>query len=175
MLPVPSHLIRCTSPCERDVAENDYTGNITCTCGSDAFCFHHTGGTHECDGATIPCVTEIDGEYFLRIVAVCWECGNQHLLLDKDYHGWNGSVCRQEAKCNRPRPSLTPWPCRACGAFKFRGEISVYGEDLETAVAESNGMLNESNWQDGFGWIGIDLHCIACGDDHSSWVSYETM
>lgn len=45
---------------------------------------------------------------------------------------------------------------------------------METAIGESDGFLNESNWQDGFGWIGIDLRCVQCGHAHPEWAGGET-
>jgi len=175
MLPTPKHLLACTEPRPDRAEEDQYASHLTCPCGSETFDFQHTGGTHEYDGQTIPCVTEIDGEFYLRVVAKCTDCESEHLLLDKDFHGWNGYVCREESKANRPRPPLTTWQCRSCDATGFTGNVLIYGEDLGTAISESSGALNESNWQNAFGWIGIDLHCIVCGDNHDSWISYETM
>ncbi len=175
MLPTPSHLIDCTIPTPDRADDHQYAGHVQCKCGSDSFELYHTGGTHEWDGETIPCVTAIGDEFYLRVVARCTGCGIDLLILDMDFHGWNGFVCREESKTKRPRPPLTRWPCRACGALVYNADVVVSGEDKETAIGESDGLLDESNWHEGFRWIDIHLHCTACGDDHKSWVSYETM
>jgi len=136
----------------------------------------HTGATHEWDGEIIPCTAEIDGGFFFRIVAKCVNCGTEHLLLDTDFHGWDGFVCREELGGHlRPRPALVGWPCKVCGKNMHKASVLVVSEDKETAFEESGGVLDETNWQEGFGWMNIDIRCAACGHSHEAWVSCETM
>ena len=51
----------------------------------------------------------------------------------------------------------------------------VLSEDKDLAIEGANGLLDETNWQEGFGWITIDIRCATCGDTHDSWAGYETM
>lgn len=155
--------------------DHQYAGHVKCKCGCDTFELRHTGGTHEWNDETIPCTTEISGEFYLRIAAKCKECSSEHLLFDMDFHGWNGFVCREDSKTSRPRPSLVPWPCRSCGNSAYQSDVVVSGEDMESAIDESEGVLDASNWQEGFGWMDIHLHCTVCDNVHKSWVSIETM
>jgi hypothetical protein len=103
-------------------------------------------------------------------------CGVGHLLFDKDFHGWDGYVCREESGGHlRSRPPLVPWTCKSCGKATHKADVIVVGEDTKTAIEESGGRLDETNWQEGFGWICINICCAACGHRHEPWVSYETM
>jgi hypothetical protein len=138
------------------------------------FEMQHTGATHEIDGEIMPCTAEINGGFFLRIVAKCTGCGTEHLLLDQDFHGWNGFVCGDKSQL-RPRPHLVPWPCNSCGKHAHTADAVIFSEDKAVAIDESGGLLDETNWQEGFGWININIRCVACGRAHESWVSYETM
>ena len=104
------------------------------------------------------------------------DCGKQHLLLDVDFHGWNGFVARERLRGHlRPRPAVVAWPCKACGKTAHKADVLVISEDKKVAIEESDGFLDETNWQEGFGWINIDIRCVTCGRAHESWVSYETM
>ena len=174
MIPAPQHLRAITLPNPAKAEQHQYAGHVRCPCGCEMFEMQHTGATHEWDDEVIPCVAEIDGEFFLRIVAKCVKCGSEHLLLDKDLHGWNGYVCKEKSR-HLPRPSLVAWPCKSCGKASHKVDVVIFGEDMKEAIEESGGLLDETNWQEGFGWINIDICCAVCGHRHESWVSYETM
>jgi len=176
MIPTPEHLRACTVPEPAKAEQHQYVGYVKCPCGCDTFEMQHTGATHEWDGEIIPCTAEIDGGFFFRIVAKCVNCGTEHLLLDTDFHGWDGFVCREELGGHlRPRPALVGWPCKVCGKNMHKASVLVVSEDKETAFEESGGVLDETNWQEGFGWMNIDIRCAACGHSHEAWVSCETM
>jgi hypothetical protein len=175
MIPPPSHLATCTRPVRQLAEEHQYAGHIRCTCGGEIFELLHTGQTHEWNGETIPCVAEIDGEFFFRLAARCAACETEHLLLDQDFHGWNGFVCRNESDQRRPRPSLVVWECLLCGDTHHSADVVISSEGMDSAIEESTGVLDESNWQEGFGWIDIHIRCNACGAQKISWVSCETM
>lgn len=176
MIPAPDHLRKCTQPLPDEARELEYVGQVTCPCGSSKFTLLHTGGTHEWNGETIPCTTEIDGEFFLRVVAKCNECQAEHLLLDMDFHGWNGFVCGPESGDQaRQRPGLVGWPCRSCQRQDFEAKVTIISEGMEHAIEEGEGDVDESNWFEAFGWINIDLICNRCSDHHDQWISFETM
>lgn len=174
MLPAPRHLIDCTQPLPERAGEYDYAGHVKCKCGCDTYDLYHMGATHEYQGETIPCTAEIDGQFYFRVVARCTACGMEHLLFDMNLHGWNGFVCREELALPGPRPARTSWPCRTCGGSAHQAEVVVHGEDLESAIENSDGILDESKWQEGFLWIVIDIHCTACGDHPKTWMSCKT-
>lgn len=176
MIPSPQHLRACTVPSPAKAGQHQYAGDVRCRCGCDTFEMWHAGATHEVRGTIIPCTAQIDGAFFFRIVAKCTDCGAEHLLFDKDFHGWDGFVCRDELRGHlHPRPPLVAWQCDACGEATHKADVVVVDEDKEDAIEESGGLLNDANWQEGFGWICIDLCCAACGHRHQPWVSYETM
>ncbi len=176
MIPSPEHHIACTVQEPAKAEKHQYVGHVKCPCGCDTFEMQHTGATHEWRGKTIPCDAKLDGGFFFRIVAKCANCGTEHLLLDKDFHGWNGFVCREElGDYLRLRPPLVAWPCKACGKAAHKADIMVFSEGKERTIEESDGMLDETNWQEGFGSITIDIRCTACGNTHESWVECETM
>lgn len=175
MIPAPRHLRNCTVPADNEAEEFEYVGKVKCACGGQKFQMLHTGATHIVRGETIPCVAEIDGGFFLRIVAKCEQCGIEHLLLDMDFHGWNGFVCHNKKQSQRARPPLVAWGCRECAKTAFESQVTISSEGEEDAIEEADGDLDETNWQEAFSWIDIDLHCCACGDEHTGWISYETM
>jgi hypothetical protein len=175
MIPVPNHLRTCTVPVDNEADEFQYVGKVKCACGGTAFQMLHTNATHEWEGEQVPCVAEIDGKFFLRIAAKCEQCGTEHLLLDSDFHGWNGFVCHDKKKAKQPRPPLVAWGCRQCAKMSFESQVTISSEGEVDAIEEADGDLDETNWQEGFSWIDIDVRCCDCGDEHEGWISYETM
>ena len=175
MLPTPAHLRGCTVATPDAADEDEYAALVRCPCGGESFRMLHTADTKQYAGETIPCVTRTDDGFFLRIVAACVGCASEHLLLDMDLHGWNGFVCREPRKTARPRPPLVAWRCRKCGTKAFGAAVSVRGEGKQDAISEADGLLDETNWHEGFGWVTVDLRCDGCGDGHATWIDYETM
>lgn len=175
MIPAPKHLLGCTNPAAESAEETQYIGDVHCSCGGTVFQMLHTGATKEYAGELIPCVARINGGYFLLVAARCAHCDREHLLLDNDFHGWNGFVCHDKAQAERPRPPLVAWPCRKCQQTAFAARVTISSEGKEFAIEEADGDLDETNWQEAFGWIDIAIRCQSCGDEQTDWISYETM
>ena len=53
--------------------------------------------------------------------------------------------------------------------------VTVTGEKMAVAIDESGGVLDESNWQEGFGWIELSIECCRCSRKEKAWLSFETM
>jgi hypothetical protein len=135
MVPSPEHLSACTIPEPDKAKEHQYIGRVVCPCGCDAFVMQHTGATHEYKGEIIPCTAQVGREFFFRVVATCTECEVQHLLFDKDLHGWNGFVCRRElADHHEPCPPLIGWKCQVCGGETHNAHAVVSCEDMQQAI-----------------------------------------
>jgi hypothetical protein len=135
----------------------------------------YPGQTHEAGGETIPCTAEIDGEFFFLVRADCAACERQHLLLDADFHGWNGFVCHDEAKASLPRPPLVAWRCLACGGVDHTASVQIQTEGKQDFVDQVGEDFDAERWPDGFGWFAMSIRCVSCPHETGEWVSYETM
>ena len=129
MMPVPSHLIDCVVPRDAVIDESPLDAFVRCPCGSSRFDLLFPGTTHEWRGETIPCTAEIGGKFFFLVTARCTSCNRRHLLLDADFHGWNGFVCHDPKQASIERPPLRLWHAFLVGSpsmkrrsgFKRRG------------------------------------------------------
>lgn len=175
MMPVPSHLRGIVVPRDPAIDEQPLSADVRCPCGESVFELLYPGQTHEYGGETIPCTAEIDGRYFFVLRAVCTGCSADHLLLDADFHGWDGFVCHDPAQAAIPRPGLVPWKCIACTETKHRVVAHIQTEGREDFINESGGEFDRERWPDAFGWFSLDLTCLACGKASPELVSYETM
>jgi hypothetical protein len=174
MMPVPSHLKGLAVPKDTRSDERHLDARLQCPCGSDRFVFLYHGTMHDYEGHPIPCSGKIDGHWFFVLRVRCVACDRDHLLFDKDFHGWDGFVCHQPELAARPRPPLVPWWCEACGGEQHRGTVGVATEGSGDFAEYAAGLPLE-RWPDGFGWFTVDIECCACGHKPDVWVSYETM
>ncbi|GAB5517721.1 hypothetical protein [Rhodopirellula baltica] len=174
MMPTPSHLSDCIRRPSADNDEEPLVAPVACPCGSEQFTFLYPGQTAGDADNPYPVVATIDGKYFLVLRAAC-ECGQSHLLLDADLHGWNGYVCRAVAQASLPRPDLVPWSCVSCGGttHKLTVRVSTHGE-IDFAE-ETDGEFPPETWPDGFSWFSLDTECVDCGHTSDSLIDYETM
>jgi hypothetical protein len=175
MMPVPSHLVGCVVPKDASIDEKPLDADVRCPCGSDRFELLFPGQTHEYEGEPIPCTAKIDGHFYFRIIVRCTHCELGHLLLDTDFHGWNGFVCHDPEQAARPRPALIPWKCLKCGTTEHKASVHVQTEGKADFISESGGKFDEDRWPDGFGWFGVATVCTFCGKNTPEWVSCETM
>jgi hypothetical protein len=123
MMPVPSHLVGIVVPKEGLIDEGPLDAWVRCPCGEDRFVFLYPGATRAYEGRHYPCTTKANGGWFFLIRCRCLTCGRDHLLLDVEFHGWNGWVCHNPAQADRPRPPLVPWRCVSCGGEPHRGSV----------------------------------------------------
>jgi hypothetical protein len=176
MMPVPSHLVNSVAPKDTVIDEESLEAAVQCTCGSMRFVFLFPGQTQEYDGVTIPCTAEIDNFFFFFLVkARCTHCSKEHLLLDQDFHGWNGFVCHDKKQAALPRPPLVPWKCLSCGATEHEAEIMIQTEGKRDFISESAGAVDENQWPDGFGCFNMSIKCTECSKDTPQWICCETM
>jgi DNA-directed RNA polymerase subunit N (RpoN/RPB10) len=175
MMPVPSHLIGSVRPKDPTLDEAALDAEVVCACGSMRFQLLFPGLTHVVDDEQVPCVAEFNRRFFFLIKARCTSCGREHLLIDQDFHGWNGFVCHDRAQAAIPRPTLVPWNCLACGKTEHEAEVQIQTEGRRDLIANSNGQISEDRWPDAFGWFSMSIRCTACGKHTNQWVSLETM
>ena len=175
MMPVPAHLAECVVPKDSAVDENPLDAVVRCPCGSIVFDLLYPGQTKEIQGERFPCTAEVDGNPFLVIQARCIACQGAHLLLDSDFHGWNGFVCHDVRKAAIPRPSLVLWTCLSCGATAHEASVQIQTEGRTDFVNECDGKFDADRWPDGFSWFSMAIRCIGCGRHTRDWISYETM
>jgi hypothetical protein len=175
MMPVPKHLKGCVIPRDSIVDEASLIGAVKCPCGGDHFQLLYPGQTHQWEGESIPCTAEIGKAFFFLIKAKCTECGKEHLVIDNDFHGWNGFICHDARQAALPRPPLVPWKCLACEGLEHTAEVAISTEGKTHFVEETDGEVDEDLWPEGFGWITIAIECKKCGKKSPQWVSFETM
>jgi hypothetical protein len=175
MMPVPSHLKGLVVPLDDMVDEGALSAAVRCPCGEAKFDLLYPGHTHEHGGAMIPCTAEIEGKFFFILKSRCSSCQREHLLLDADFHGWNGFICRDQAQAALPRPQLVAWCCQGCGETKHTGIVHVQAEGKDDFISEAGEDFDEHRWPDAFGWFSLDLTCSRCAKESRELVSYETM
>ena len=174
MMPVPNYLKDCVVPNKVHADEQSLVGIIRCSCGSQTFQVLYPGQTHEHKGQQIPCTTEIDGNFFFLIKSRCVSCGKEHLLFDKDYHGWNGLVCHDPTQACLPRPDLDLWRCLSCGGIEHEVSIKIDPVDKDTFIEQAGDEFDEEPWPEAFEWFNLSITCRSCGRLTKDWVSYET-
>ena len=175
MMPVPSHLVRCVVPRESVIDEAALDADMLCQCGSRRFELHYPGQTHEYQGESIPCTAEINGKFFFLVTACCTQCRREYLLFDKDFHGWDGFVCRDAEQGALPRPALVAWKCLVCGSTEHEASVQIQTEGKADFVEGTEGEFDPQRWPDAFGWFGMATKCAGCGKETAEWISYETM
>jgi DNA-directed RNA polymerase subunit RPC12/RpoP len=175
MMPVPTHLKDCVVPHSAEIDEQPLKAMVRCPCGGMIFQLLYPGQTHEYDGEIIPCTAQIGKKFFFLIKVKCAACGKEHLLLDADFHGWDGFVCHDPNQAALPRPDLVAWKCLECGEEAHKADILIHAEGKDDFIEETGGTFDEKRWPDGFGWFTMNIECTKCGKKTSEWVSYETM
>src|SRR4051794_16594220 len=111
MMPVPTHLQGLARPFETVLDEAPLRAGLECGCGSHSFEFLYPGRTIVVGGRLQPCTVEIEGRYFYVVTCRCTGCTAERVLLDADFHGWNGYVCHDPEQAAVPRPPLVVWRC----------------------------------------------------------------
>jgi hypothetical protein len=175
MMPVPAHLRDCVRLHDPIVDETELVATVRCPCGSEEFILLFPGQTHEYGGQQIPCTAEVGGNFFFLIKAVCASCAKEHLLIDQDFHGWNGFVCHDKSQALKPRPSLVPWKCSSCGNTHHTGTVELQTQGRQDFIEEAGDEFDAERWPEGFGWFSMAIKCKGCGKETPEWVSLETM
>jgi hypothetical protein len=175
MMPVPTHLKDFVVPNSSLIDEEPLEAKVRCTCGGKAFQLLYPGQTRTFEDGKFPVVAEIGNTFFFLIKAKCMDCEKEHLLLDMDFHGWNGFVCHDPQKAALPRPNLVAWKCEACGELAHKAEVIIHTEGKNDFVEETGGEFDSERWPDGFGWFTLKIECTKCGKKSPEWVTYETM
>lgn len=173
MMPVPTHLVECVHPRDDLVDESPLEGDVRCPCGLSVFDVLYPGATLEYQGALFPCTAENDGEFYFLIKARCAACRREHLLFDKDFHGWDGFVCHDARQAALPRPALTERKCLACGKTAHELAVLIPTQGKAEFLEGNEGERDESRWQDAFDWYSMSIRCLSCGKETPEWVSYE--
>lgn len=170
---VPRHLIQCVIP-ELSTSEKSFRYSLSCRCANKSFRLFYPGQTHKYDDKTIPCTAEIDGDSFFLIRAICTKCGEDYLVFDKDFHGWDGIVCHDTAQAALPRPCLIAWKCARCKSLGHFAAIHISLQDKESFLIEAGGTFDENDWIDAFEWFSMSIKCAKCGLETLGWIDYET-
>jgi hypothetical protein len=174
MTPAPKHLEPLL---QRDLSSEDadIVGRIRCGCGSEVLIPLFVGSRNEEAGSHYLQVTEIDGNWFLRLGCRCPKCSTDSLIFDDHFHGWNGFVCAEEYARSLARPDFDQWHCQKCRSLHHRLAITIQTDDMETAIEEGGDLITEQNWFEAFGWFTLDVTCADCGHGPNRIIDHETM
>jgi len=174
-MPAPTHLLGITDQRPEDCTPTEFVADLHCPCGGREFSLLYPGATQEWNGKVYPCTAQIDDRFYFLVRARCAACNDEHLVFDRDFHGWDGFVVHDESQAATPRPPLVPWQCSRCNSLAHRATVRVFGESQAFVMSESDGQVPPDQWQDAFGWITIETECVECGLGREDWVSYEAM
>jgi hypothetical protein len=174
MMPVPKHLRNCAIINESFCAQDCVVATVQCCCSNQELRIMFPGQGHHWKDELCPVVAEIDGNLYFVIVAKCDRCALEHLLIDRDFHGWEGVVCHDVEQASRPRPGLVAWACCACGKESHRIVVRILSEGEEDFIDQAPD-LDPSLWIEAFSWFEMDVTCVNCGCATERFVSYEAM
>ena len=171
--PIPSHLRHILKG--EDVDMSEVIGIIVCTCGSTQFAIHYVGD--DSYYLTDQFITDLeqDGHFFKIVYAHCKSCHLQHLLFDRDYHGYDGFVCG-EFDQKLPRPVAKQWSCDQCGEVSHQIRLRLVPEKISYLAATDD--LDEfapEDWAEAFGYIEMRIRCSQCQKSPPIWMGCETM
>ena len=175
MMPVPSHLVGIAVPADTLLDEEPLRADLRCECGAGFFEFLFPGQTHLFAGRDIPCTADVGGHYFFIVSSRCSECRRERVLLDVDFHGWDGIMCHDPVQAALPRPPLIAWHCRNCGGTTHTGNVSVVGEGRDDFVRAMGSEMDADRWPDVFGWFTLSCTCRRCGLHSPDLIDCETM
>ena len=172
-MPFPAHLTKCLARVQSKCSGTKCFGHVQCSCGNRNLKLSTTDAFFKEGGKKRPMTVSRNGKYYFLINASCPNCGSDHLLFDSNQHGWN-AVCVPSTRSG-DSPSLASWQCQKCGMAEHRASVGIVGEPMQVAIDESGELLDETNWQEGFGAINIAIECCGCRQKVTDWVNYETM
>jgi len=175
MLPIPRHLKDILRPIGTYNSEFVVIGNIACDeCSAENFTIKIVGDSSEYKEDRVIKVAEINDEYYLIIKAKCNDCNKEHLIFDKDFHGWDSFVCADNSG-EMPRPECEIWKCDKCDIANHSLTVGINSQGKDNFKQNLEGEFDEQDWTEAFEWITIKIVCNLCGDTNDEWVSYETM
>jgi hypothetical protein len=176
-MPAPSHLTHWLARMPSRCTGRKCVGHVQCPCGSRKIRLSTSGMRME-HGKRFPQTVQIGDKFYFIITVICAECGKDHVLFDANLHGWNavvGGDATDRETAAAANPPMIGWTCDGCDATEHTASMELISEGRQDAMEESGGVLDETNWQEGFGWINISIACCHCGQKVPNWVSYETM
>jgi len=174
MLPIPRHLKKILKPVGNDIMEAFVTGEIVCDCGSNSFKIKLVGDTSFYEKKRVIKLIEIDGHYFLIVQVQCNKCEKEHLIFDKDLHGWNGFVCGHEDEVPL-RPASKDWHCNKCDKTDHSMKVRIQSKGQDDFIEEGGDEFDKNDWVEAFSWITVMVECNSCKASNKEWISYETM
>jgi hypothetical protein len=175
MMATPNHLEGLVVRDDTEFDEQPLVAPVRCPCGGEVFEILYPGQTHDCNGETVPCVAKVGGNFFLVLKVQCKTCEQEHVLLDKDKHGYNGYVCHDPDQSSLPRPGLTSWQCLGCCGTGHRVVVTICTAGRAHFEGETDGEFDPETWPEAFSWFRLGARCVVCDRDTPGLIDYETM
>lgn len=173
---IPNHLKDCTSKGIVSANGNSIKADIQCLENStEDFEIFFIGRSIYENGDSVIKVVEYQKGFFLVVSIRFLNCNDTFVLLDKDLHGWNGWICRDEQQLRRNRPQNNIWKCSNCGESKHKGNIEIFSKGKEDFIEETEGEFDPELWYNAFSWFKMNIRCTSCGLSTDGFIDYETM
>jgi hypothetical protein len=170
---LPEHLMNLQGSLALSPSGDEVYCSLKCHCGSEKFHVLYAGTVSENSEEPGIDQVEINGAYFLIIKVRCTLCESLHMVFDKDLHGWEGTVGRDEEQAALPRPPVEEWLCSVCQEATFVTAVKINYMDPQQFMEESFGDYDMSVWADAYSYIEFHCTCVECGTAYSPLTSYE--
>ncbi len=173
--PIPTHLKGWIVPQDRRSPPGELVAKLRCPCGGEAFELHYPGQTRDVHNAPFPVMAEFHGRPFFLIKAVCAACAQEVVLIDRDFHGWNGLIRHDPEQAALTRPPLTPWRCLACDELPHTVMLHIQYESELEFLKKTGGKFLPERWPDAFGDFAMDIQCARCEEETPLWIDIVTL
>ena len=141
----------------------DVWADIRCICGNSEFEAIFFGSTY----------TGSSGDTYMnpsRIGGRCLSCLHEHLIFDKDLHGYNGVFSGSEGEALADKPFNNTWKC-PCGSTRHSLSIGIMHDN--SYLDDDEFVKLSDTWFEAFDQFGFDVTCLKCQRQKNA-AGYET-
>lgn len=107
--------------------------------------------------------------------AICSHCGKKILIFDSSKYGYDGILGSLKNDFSRDYKTIKKNKCRKCGSEASKISVIISSTGKDDLFAESSELINDSNWEDAFDWITVNLKCSNCNKETKKYLDLETM
>jgi hypothetical protein len=111
----------------------------------------------------------------IYLEAICSQCGKKIIIFDSRKHGYDGLNMNKENDYINDFETIKISKCRKCNSDFSKIIVKISNTGKGDLLSEGNDCINNSNWEDAFDWITIDLKCGCCGKRTKNYIEEETM
>ncbi len=173
---IPTHLRGCATKQDIEQSKNKQKLKLQCVKhGIEQFKIFYVGQPMSIKDELFIKVLENEDGFFFSVSIIFLGCKDSFLVLDKNLHGWNGWIYRDEVQVNKTKPDSKLWKCLNCGGIEHIGSLEIYSKGKEDFIREVEGKFDDDLWYDAFSWFKMNIECINCMLKTDCFIDYETM